>query len=135
MKEFEATIFMEPVGKGRPRTTVKNGKAITYTPDPTAHAENLIRDELLKYAVKFEAHVPVRLRVTLYCSRPKSLPKSRTIPTSKPDYDNVAKLLGDAMEKFVYENDSQVTTALIRKRYVLPGQVPRVEIYMSEDVL
>ncbi len=139
MNPIEVVIYMEPVGKGRPRSSRipgKDGKiqTINYTPDRTAHAENIIRDELLKLkAGKFERPIPLRLIATFFFSRPKSLAKRVVLPTGRPDVDNLSKLLQDAMESFTYDNDSQITVSVIRKRYCAPGQVPRVEIYLAED--
>ncbi|MBA7577412.1 hypothetical protein ES708_19264 [subsurface metagenome] len=53
------------------------------------------------------------------------------MPVARPDYDNYAKLLTDALEKFVYKNDSQICTALIKKRF---GSPPRIELAIEEDV-
>jgi len=52
------------------------------------------------------------------------------MPVSRPDYDNYAKLLTDALEKFVYKNDSQITRAIIKKRF---GSPPRIELTIEED--
>lgn len=129
------TIFMEPVAKARART-VRNkysGKSVTFTPDKTAHAENLIRDAVLSQINGFfEAGVPLRLEAIFYKSRPKARKKA-VFPTVKPDWDNYAKLLTDAMRGILYEDDNQITTAVIRKRYALPGHSPRVEIELIED--
>ncbi len=138
MQAIELVVFMEPVGKGRPRSAQIAGKdgarrTINYTPDATVHAENLIRENLVKLNRKFERPLPLRLSATFYFVRPKSIPKKRIFPTGRPDADNLSKLLQDAMESFCYDNDSQITTSMIRKRYIKPGQVPRVEIYLTED--
>lgn len=133
--EVELTIFMEPVGRGRTKSTrPKRGvRTIHYTPEKTAHAQNLIRDELMKLKLRFEAKLPIRLILSFFLSRPKSIPKKQEFPISRPDWDNLAGLVTDSMEKFVYPNDSQITTATIQKRYIKPGQVPRIHIYLAED--
>lgn len=138
MKHIALTIYMEPVPKGRPRATMKGGKMRIYTPSATVHAENIIRDTVMeKYPSKvepanlvFEPGVPICLSATFYRSRPKSLKKSIELPVSRPDFDQYTKLLCDALEKFLYDNDSQITTALIKKRY---GSPPRIELEMEED--
>ena len=124
---------MEPVPKGRPRATMKGGKMRVYTPSATVHAENLIRTAIVgqcSEGVVFGSGIPVSLKVTFYRSRPKSLPKRVELPVARPDWDQYGKLLCDALEKFLYENDSQITTALIKKRY---GSPPRVELEMEEE--
>lgn len=132
---FEAVIYVEPVGKARPRVVKRGDKVITYTPYKTANTESLIREIVLKVVSNqqiFDAHVPIHLTATFYRLRPKSLLKRITMPVSRPDWDNYAKLLTDALEKFLYPNDSQITTAIIKKRF---GSPPRIELRLTKDQL
>lgn len=121
---------MEPVAKGRPRVVTKGGKTFAYTPGKTVHAENMIR-----YALKdkgcFDAGMPLRLEAIFYRIRPKSSSKKVKLPVTSPDLDNYIKLITDALEKFAYANDSQITTMLVRKRF---GNPPRIEIKLEEDM-
>lgn len=39
------------------------------------------------------------------------------LPTKKPDFDNLAYLVTNALKLIVYHDDSQVTDCIIRKRY------------------
>lgn len=123
-------IYVEPVGKGRPRTVRRGDRTITYTPHTTAHAESLIREAVMKLDETFAGKTPLRLEATFYRVRPKSLSKRITMPVSRPDIDNLYKTLGDSLEKFVYPNDSQITTAIIKKRF---GSPPRIELVLTED--
>lgn len=127
---IRVTIYMEPVGKARPRVTIKKGRVMTYTPQKTAFAENLIRAEVMKLKEFYEAHVPLTVIATFFRTPPKHLAKGITKPVTRPDWDNYAKTLFDALEKFVYANDSQITTAVIKKRF---GSPPRIELMIDED--
>jgi len=127
---------MEPVPKGRPRTSFKNGKAQTYTPKDTVNAENQIRSEVAtllaelgRSDVIFEDEDYVRMNATFYMTRPKSA-KKRKLPNIKPDWDNMGKLLTDAINGFLYKDDKIITTALIKKRYGFP---PRIEFELYPD--
>lgn len=132
-KAIKTTIYVEPVPKGRPRMTVRHGRAIVYQPAKTRNAqmmiEAMIRTQVMEFGA-FDEGVALRLKATFYRERPKSLPKRVTMPVSRPDYDNYAKLLTDALEKFVYKNDSQICTALIKKRF---GSPPRIELIIEVD--
>lgn len=133
-KAMKLTIYMEPVGKARARTvTTKKGVHVSFTPDKTAHAENIIREHAILLEKIFPPGQPLFIEATFYRSRPKSLKKSVQLPVSKPDIDNYFKLVTDALEKFLYDNDSQITTAHIRKRFVRPGERPRIELTIFED--
>lgn len=128
---IETTIMVEPVPKARSRAMIsKSGKRYSYTPAKTAHAENLIRDRVIELGKCFEVGVPIKLQATFYREKPKSLSKKVAFPVSRPDWDNYAKLLTDALEKFVYKNDSQITTATIKKRF---GSPPRIELFLDDD--
>jgi len=130
---MKLTLYVEPTPKARPRigTSRKTGKKYAYTPKPTVHAENLIRDRVMETDQSFEAGTPIKLVATFFRVKPKSTPKRVLLPVTKPDWDNMGKLLGDALEHFVYYSDSQITTALIKKRF---GSPPRIELEMSVDV-
>ena len=134
MNKIETTIYVEPTAKARPRSTIIAGRVRTYTPKKTRNAEAMIeamiRTQVMQLGA-FEEGIPLRLEATFYRDRPKHLPKRVTMPVSRPDYDNYAKLLTDALEKFVYKNDSQICTALIKKRF---GSPPRIELTIEEDV-
>jgi Holliday junction resolvase RusA-like endonuclease len=114
------TFNVEPVGKARPRVVVKNGRSFAYTPKKTAATEDLIRAQVYECHTFYEAGVPLRLDVEFVLPKPPSAPKKRIYPTTKPDIDNCYKLLTDALERFLYANDSQVVEVHMRKSYGMP---------------
>jgi len=129
------TIMVEPVGKGRARTVRRGGKVITFTPQKTRDTEydirRLVMDMLINNKLRpFAPKVPLRIVATFYRLRPKGSPKRVLLPVARPDWDNYGKLLTDALEKYLYENDSQITTAVIKKRF---GSPPRIELEIKED--
>jgi len=136
MKSIEVTILVEPTAKGRPRLTTVNGHARAYTPQKTVKAEAMImadiRHEVMAHG-RFEAGIPLRLEATFYRERPKHLPKRITMPMTRPDCDNYAKLLLDALNGYAFPDDSQLTSVKFKKRFCQPGQVPRIELRISED--
>jgi Holliday junction resolvase RusA-like endonuclease len=129
--KIEATILVEPAPKLRPRVAVKGGRTFIYTPHKTVRAENLIRAALADKGA-FGEGVPLRLEATFYRPRPKSLPKRVVMPVSRPDLINYVSLLADAIEKFVYQSDSQITTLVAKKRFGFP---PRIELKLEADTI
>ncbi len=135
---LKATILVEPQAKGRPRGFLnkRTGHVQFYTPNDTRKAEAAIRATLSQVMSQdtndkfLNRETPLRLEVTFFLSRPASLPKRFTLPVKKPDWDNLGKTLTDALEKYIYENDSQITTAVVQKRY---GQPPRIELTLEVD--
>ena len=122
---MKTTIYVEPVGKARPRVV---GGGVAYTPQKTAGSEALIRISIRDQQEYFDRAVPLRLVATFYRERPKSLKKNVVFPVSRPDLDNYLKLLTDALEKYIYHNDSQIVTAVVHKRF---GTPPRIELELE----
>lgn len=50
-------------------------------------------------------------------------------PITKPDTDNIAKNIKDALNKIAFPDDSQIVLEIIEKRY---AEAPRAEIYIKE---
>lgn len=128
------SIDMEPVGKGRPRYT-RAGHA--YTPKKTRAAELTIATAaraFMKDRKPFPG--PVSVRLTAVFPVPKSWSKRKRedagagliAPTVKPDADNLAKLVLDALNGIVFQDDKQVVDISLTKRYdAAPALLIRVE--------
>lgn len=104
-------------GKGRVRFVRQTGR--TYTPDATAEAMERIRmayDERARGAMAPKG-VPVHVEIDTYRVMPKSRPKKvRHEPdVYKPDADNVAKLVLDALNGVAWQDDTQVTDLDVHK--------------------
>lgn len=132
--KLKATILVEPVPKARPQAArLPGGRVLMYTPAKTKSAEAAIRESVIAQTEGiFQRDVPLYMEVTFYRPRPKSLSKRVTMPVKRPDLDNYWKTVMDALEKFAYEADSQVTTAKLKKRF---GSPPRIELVITEDVV
>jgi len=73
---------------------------------------------------------PVALVLEFYSLRPKGhlkrsgevKPNAQRRPTSKPDFDKLARSVADALNGICYRDDAYVVEAIIRKRYTRPGQ-------------
>ena len=71
----------------------------------------------------------VRLTVGFYMPRPKKFQK-RGVPAAcvtRPDWDKLARAVGDALERVAYYDDSQIVEAVIGKFYAAVDDVPHVE--------
>lgn len=117
-----------PRGKARARTIYnKNlGRSQSYTPTDTMLYENLIRMTYKeKCAQRAEAGVPIDIMIIAAFEPPKSASKKKRelmlkgeiLPTKKPDADNIAKVVLDALNGIAYHDDSQIVTLRIMKIY------------------
>ena len=128
--QIKATLLVEPRGKARPRVVSKGGKTWAYSPSGTVKTEAFIRESLMVRGYQFDSGIPLKLRATFYKEKPKSTPKKIQYPVTRPDLDQYLKLLLDACQKYIFPDDAQITTAIIRKRF---GTPPRIELVLEED--
>lgn len=121
-------------GKQRARTTRARG---TYTPAETRRAMELVQTEWLAATSGtgmprplFAAHEPVAVSVTTYRPLPARRPArvAAEPDTYRPDLDNVAKLVLDALDGLAWEDDAQVTYLMVTKMARRRGQGERVEV-------
>jgi len=98
-------------GKGRPRAVCVNGKPRLYTPKTTRDWEAKIAGAAHRALVHgivppfFRAGTAVEVEISVFV---KDCLK-------KPDADNVAKSVLDAMNGVVYADDSQVVDLVVQK--------------------
>jgi Holliday junction resolvase RusA-like endonuclease len=126
------TILGEPCAKQRPRL----GKGFTYTPEKTVNYETLVK-QLYILQQKERLEGALKLTVEAFFSIPKSTSKKNREkmlkgmirPTKKPDWDNVGKIISDALNEMAYKDDCQIVDATVRKWY---SDNPRVEVEITE---
>ena len=122
---IEFTIPGVPQGKERPRFT-QNGE--TYTPKKTKDYEKLVA-----WAYQCEAHGAkftgtIRVDIAAIYPVPHSWSKrkqeeaidNRILPMVKPDWDNIGKIVCDALNGIAYTDDAAITDATVCKRYGNP---------------
>lgn len=110
-------IDWDPTPKGRPQFSVHGGRAIARTPAKTVAAENAIRYMLkAKGARAYQRDTPLQVTVVFAFKRPPSAPRGRSLPTTKPDVDNCFKLLADAANGILWE-DQQIVAVALSKVY------------------
>ena len=138
-KCIELTIPGTPFGKQRPKFTSRGkfGKAVT--PEKTVNYETLVK--LLyneKYGeLSFDTEEPLKMTIRAYMQIPssksnkqKKLMKENILrPTKKPDWDNIGKIIGDALNAIAYPDDKQIVEAHIVKFF---DENPRVEIEIEK---
>lgn len=115
-------------GKDRPRFT---GQGRTYTTKKTRDAEKAIREAFVAAEIDAHGSCPEpddpRESYSVYIETHRVLPKSRPkktlleLDTYKPDADNIAKLVCDALNGVAYVDDSQVTDCNVTKYPRLRG--------------
>lgn len=122
-----------PVAKARARVTKRGA----YTPRKTEAAEAAIAWEARRWWGGAPTQHAVRLDLTFYMPIPASWPKARQRAardahhTVRPDTDNLAKTIKDALNGVVWIDDSQVAELRAVKRYAGADGEPRTIVRVT----
>lgn len=125
------TVPGEPRGWARART----GQGRFFTDTKTRSEKQAVAAWAIEAGAKVHDG-PLRLIVRAYLGVPRSASKKRQAamlsgaeyPTKKPDGDNLAKLVGDALTGVCWRDDVQVVDWIIEKRWCVE---PRLEIEVA----
>lgn len=127
------TIPGPPCAKQRPK--VYNGHGVT--PVKTVNYETLVKQLYIMQNHRQQLEGQLKMTVRAYFSIPKSDSGKKAYeksmgqnrPVKKPDWDNIGKIISDALNGLAYRDDSQIVTATVEKWYSLN---PRVEVEIQE---
>ncbi|MFT4107720.1 MAG: RusA family crossover junction endodeoxyribonuclease [Lacrimispora sp.] len=130
MKTIDFFMAMKPptVTHQEKQVHVVNGKPVFYEPDELKAARAKLLAHLGQHIPEEKFTGPVRL-TTWWCFPVTGKHKNGEYKTSKPDTDNLIKLLKDVMTELRYWNDdAQVASEVIEKYWAdLPGIYVKVE--------
>ena len=128
------TIPGEPQGKGRHRAVRRGDQIAAYTPKKTKDYEDEVQfcyRQAYGDRMAFAVDEPISATIVAAFGIPKSTSKRRKVemmagmvlPTKKPDTDNIAKIVLDALNGLAYPDDKQVVELQVLKTYDLDGYV------------
>lgn len=131
----------KPVAQGRPRFA-KHGSFVTaYDPKKSKDYKTQIQQEIQPLFGRGSGFVPFTeaclMILCVYREVPKHFSKKklelaeqgRLRPTTKPDTDNYLKGVLDALNGFIFKDDSQVVEITAKKYYSCN---PRIEVTIVE---
>lgn len=138
--DLEITVLGDPKAQGRPRAA-KRGKFIQVYDDPSSRKakDNLLAVIQSKAPAKpFDC--PLQVDLGFYMPRPKGhygtgknanrlKPTAPLLHTSRPDIDNLRKLVMDAMTGVFWRDDALVCKGTTVKEY---SDRPRTEIRVKK---
>lgn len=130
--------FTVPFVRGKGRVRFVRGSGMTYTPTETTNAMAEIQAAFLATkAPKAPRGTPVAVIIHVKRHLPASRPKrvKHEPDMVKPDVDNIAKLVLDALNGVAWEDDTQVTALSVVKhdRTRRDGDATNVMIWWFED--
>ncbi|MED3269276.1 RusA family crossover junction endodeoxyribonuclease [Bacillus thuringiensis] len=134
---IQFTIMTEPVAQGRPRASTVHGKVRMYDPKKSRDFKRYVSAIAAKFAPACLLEGPLQLEVKVYKPSLKSFSKKKALaaeegllrPTTKPDVDNYVKGVKDALNKVIWNDDSQVVDLKVSKWY---SEKPRIEVTVKE---
>ena len=113
----------DPVAQPRPKVSTRGGFARAYV--DAKHPIHAYKQAIRLAYVNAGGGIlkgPVRVNIDCWFGRPKSHSKKRSEQLerkiTKPDVDNLAKAILDALNGIAYDDDSQVYSLEVQKRYV-----------------
>lgn len=133
-KDFILVVEGEPTGKGRPRFTKKG---VAYTPEKTREYERKVKLAVQKQNTENIYFIEaVNCEIVANFPIPKNTPKKKKelmlsndlLPLKKPDCDNIAKIILDSLNGVLYDDDKQITSIIVYKKY---SENPNVTIAFS----
>ena len=113
-------------GKGRPRFARAGAFVRTYTDDKTESYEGVVKwtaKQAMGERDLLDGALEVCIQVTKQTPKSMSQKKraaalaGRIRPTLKPDWDNIGKIVCDALNGVVYKDDSQIADGRVEKFY------------------
>jgi len=127
------TVPGQPQGKLRPRWS----RTRMYSPQKTVDYETYIKEMfVISYPDFVLLEGALEITITAWMMIPKSTSKKRAKlmidrvirPDKKPDWDNLSKVVGDALEGLAYKNDAQIVDGILHKYYTMQ---PRLEVKIT----
>lgn len=137
---YEFSIPGAPIPKGRARSRIvaKGGASFArhYTPAKTRVAEATLAARVMQFCPPWPLSGPIELSVEFMLPIPPSWSKRKRSAalhgelqhTSRPDLDNLLKLLKDALNGLFWIDDRQIVSVAAAKSYAeVPCTAVRIE--------
>ena len=120
-------IVGKVIGKQRPKFSSRGGFVKTYTPDQTINYENYVKMLWLqsgqeKLTGNIKATIDADFLIPKSFSKKKQAALDGAYCSKKPDCDNIAKSILDALNGIAYDDDSQIVELTVRKYYSGSGE-------------
>lgn len=118
-------------GAQRHRARIQGGRVHTHRSESDRTNGQAVRD---CFVAKFPGHQlhegPVGVLIDAYVMPPKSAWPGKDCLT-KPDWDNIGKLVCDALNRVAYRDDSQIDYAIVSKQYCNENEIEGIFVQLS----
>lgn len=123
------------IGKQRPKFSRRGNFVKTYTPEKTVNYENWVKmcwmqSEQEKLSGNIIAVIVARFIIPQSYSQKKRKELNEKPCPKKPDCDNIAKSILDALNGIAYDDDAQIVDLSVSKVYSATEE--GVDLYLTE---
>jgi Holliday junction resolvase RusA-like endonuclease len=147
VKRITFEILGNPKAQQRHRTYTKgkDGRPLPFARnvDPSATDKDDLLAQIMQHRPEVPWAGPVSLTVYWFLPRPRShyhtgkhagelRPDAPVHCATKPDIDNLEKLLTDAMNGVFYQDDAQIVRVIKDKLYCPAAERPRTEVTLEK---
>jgi Holliday junction resolvase RusA-like endonuclease len=128
MRQKLFIIEENPIPQGRGRSVLWNKKGVAqrgeaprvgvYDPEKSRDMKKIVHDtckNIMKDEELFSG--PLKVDYTFMIEKPKSKPKWKKLPDKKPDLSNYIKLIEDACNGVIWNDDGQICKSSEEKIY------------------
>lgn len=127
----------EPVAQPRVKAVHRGGYTRVYTPATAKPYKDAVRIVAMGHWRNPPAAGPVLIKIAFRFSRSKAMtwkrrPMDRYPHIKKPDLDNLAKAVLDALNGLVFLDDSQVVALHLEKECIAGDEEPHTWIAIEE---
>ena len=137
MNVLRFTLPIVPTAQARPKVTVRNGFAHGYKSKSQQDNERTLEACLLEHKPERPMKGPLALDFVAALPVPKSASRKKIadmlageeFPDKKPDLDNLAKQLKDAMTRLQFWQDDRQVVALGCEKIYAPTGYWRIAVY------
>jgi Holliday junction resolvase RusA-like endonuclease len=131
---FRFVLSGNPIPQKQTRFSCRGGFPRAY--DPSKKDLEMIQWQIKPFAPNEPLMGPISLTICFFMPIPKSTSRAKVdmmmrrviLPISKPDEDNLAYIVTNALKKIVYNDDSQICEKHVYKVY---DTMPRTEIIVK----
>lgn len=131
---YRFTLSGNPIPQKQTRFSCRNGVPRAY--DPSKKDMEMIRWQVKPFAPPSPLQGPISLTLLFFLPIPKATSKVKRrqmidrfiLPVVKPDEDNLAYIVTNALKGLVYEDDRQICEKHVYKVY---DELPRTEIIVK----
>lgn len=124
---IQLQLPVDPVPASRPRVT---RKGFSYYAEPYRSFKKELREMVQDRYGGPRISVPCGVTIAIF----KSLPKTTKLRNPKPDVDNYAKAVLDAMNGIVFDDDSLVVKLIVTKQWAAPKEPGRVLVFVDDSL-